>query len=115
MGHTNYVDRCCDRLIQLSQLASDRWLKRLVDFETLCRRVGGTFKYSDPDECKIRGENSICAIVAGFERELDNMKNAAAIDALGHGKQCLPPIVGNPPALHIWYSLLTKYRNNALS
>ena len=86
MGYTNNVQRCCERLTVVSSLESDRSVVRLVEFEILIRRVSSTFKYSSPGDCKIRGEDSICAIVNGFERELQSLQAAALRDAPGHGK-----------------------------
>ena len=86
MGYTDYVHQCCKRLTTVSHLKSDQWLARLVEFEILVRRVSSTFKYPSPGDCKIRGEDSICAIVDGFERELEGLQVAALRDAEGHGK-----------------------------
>ena len=85
MGYSDHVYRCCKRLTKASHLESDQWVARLVEFEILIRRVSSTFKYSSPGDSKIRGEDSICAIVNGFERELESLQVAARRDAQGRG------------------------------
>ena len=86
MGYTDHVHRCCKILTAISNLKSDQWAARLVEFEILVRHVSSTFKYSSPGDCRIRGEDSVCAIVNGFERELEALQAAAVKDAQGHGK-----------------------------